>query len=425
MRGWICFVCWCSVIVSVAAGAEPALHGIPYKPDPPPAIDGRLDEWENVPNAYTIQTREQVAYGGKAWKSPQDLSAKVWLAWRGEYLYLAADVTDDRHVQKERGRDMWRGDHVELYLDASPDAGPAAKRLGRGANLPWGSARETCNTRAILLTDIPPEAAVFTPEGGSAEGVLVAAQKTEKGYALEAAVPWALVARLGQDARPEARQRHAAQFRGGHLRHRRARAGPGKADDDSHHPLGPRAQPAHGGGPGAFGRQAARAWSAAWTWPRGRKLPRGRKQQIRFQTPPAPKGKEGVLVLKARLDTPQRGRIQPGHAAAAQRPDGRSAAAREPAARARRAVGGRMMNSRGGRHLQRSLRARLRRARPHRQYALRSGAKLCLFELRVSDLLRPGDNVLVDRKPRIAGHQPPADRGRRPPGNPPAGPNRR
>jgi hypothetical protein len=49
-------------------------------------------------------TDEQVAHGGEAWKSPRDLSAKVWLAWRGEYLYLAADVTDDHHVQRECGR---------------------------------------------------------------------------------------------------------------------------------------------------------------------------------------------------------------------------------------------------------------------------------------------------------------------------------
>ena len=50
------------VMLSAAAGAEPALHGIPYKPDPPPAVDGRLDEWESVPNAYIIQTREQVIH---------------------------------------------------------------------------------------------------------------------------------------------------------------------------------------------------------------------------------------------------------------------------------------------------------------------------------------------------------------------------
>ncbi len=31
-------------------------------------------------------------------------------------------------------------------------------------------------------------------------------------------------------------------------------------------------------------------------------------------------------------------------------------------------------------------------------YALRSGAKLCLFELRVSDLLRAGENMLIDRE---------------------------
>ncbi len=38
------FAIWGFVVVSAAIGAEPAINGIPYKPDPPPAIDGRLDE---------------------------------------------------------------------------------------------------------------------------------------------------------------------------------------------------------------------------------------------------------------------------------------------------------------------------------------------------------------------------------------------
>ncbi len=178
-------------MVGAAASVEPAPHGIPYKPDPPPAIDGRLDEWENVPNACVIQTREQVAHGRKAWKSAQDLSAKVWLAWRGEYLYLAADVTDDHHVQKGRGADMWRGDHVELYLDAAPDLEPQRNTWGQG-QIQLGFSPGNLQHTGDPLTDILPEAVVFTPEGSSAEGVLVAAQKTEKGYALEAAVPWRL-----------------------------------------------------------------------------------------------------------------------------------------------------------------------------------------------------------------------------------------
>ena len=43
MRGGILLsgVFWCFVILRTVAGAEPVLHGIPYKPDPPPAIDGR------------------------------------------------------------------------------------------------------------------------------------------------------------------------------------------------------------------------------------------------------------------------------------------------------------------------------------------------------------------------------------------------
>jgi hypothetical protein len=68
------------ILVSALAAAEP-----------PPAIDARLDEWENVPNAYTIQTRQQVVHGRDAWKSAQDLSAKVWPAWRHEYRISDTD----------------------------------------------------------------------------------------------------------------------------------------------------------------------------------------------------------------------------------------------------------------------------------------------------------------------------------------------
>ena len=322
----------CFVIPGTTAAAEPALHGIPYKPDPPPAIDGRLDEWENVPNAYLIQTREQVGHGGKAWKSPQDLSAKVWLAWRGEYLYLAADVTDDRHVQKaarpghvaRRSRRALPGCHAR--------GGAAAERLGQGQiNLGLSPGQFAAHGRS--RDRYPPEAVVFTPDGGSAEGILVAAQKTEKGYALEAAIPWRLIARLAKTPELKARERHAAQLRGGHLRHRRPRGGPGKADDHSHHALGTRAQPADGGGPGPFGRQGRRPWSAAWTWPRAPKLaPEQRSSRFASNAGHAPRQRS-----RPRAQGPAGHaapcRMEQRHAIAAQRPKGRSPAAHHPAAR--------------------------------------------------------------------------------------------
>ena len=88
------------------AADDTAVHGIPYKPDPPPAIDGRLDEWEGVPNVCTAATKEHCVYGPQRWASAKDLSARVWLAWREEYLYLAADVTDSRALADAAARFM-------------------------------------------------------------------------------------------------------------------------------------------------------------------------------------------------------------------------------------------------------------------------------------------------------------------------------
>src|SRR3990172_855836 len=83
-------VCWVHYSASSAAPLEPL--AIPLKPDPPPAVDGELREWASVPNAVRIDRPEQAVYGRGKWTSPADLSATIWLAWRGEYLFLAADV---------------------------------------------------------------------------------------------------------------------------------------------------------------------------------------------------------------------------------------------------------------------------------------------------------------------------------------------
>jgi hypothetical protein len=394
MRGGILVsgVLWAFVIPGTMAGAEPVLHGIPYKPDPPPAIDGRLDEWQNVPNAYTIQTREQVAHGEKAWKSAQDLSAKVWLAWRGEYLYVAADVTDDRHVQKERGRDMWRGDHVELYLDATPDTEPQRTAWGQG-QICVGFSPGNLQRTGDPLTDIPPEAAVFTPEGGSVEGVLVAAQKTEKGYVLEAAVPWVLVARLAKVPElkpaigmslnfevgisdtdgPESAQEKLMTILTTPWNHVRDRL------------MAAALAPSDGKAPAVVrGMDVAKRATIAMK----------QKQQLRFQTPLPPKGKEAILVLKARLDTPQPAgwngamrlllngqKVDPGRLMNRQR--------------AETCASGQTMNASAQDVFNVCYAPDFHAIERSSQYALRNGAKPCLFELRVTDLLRAGDNTLV------------------------------
>ncbi|MHC4123682.1 MAG: sugar-binding protein, partial [Planctomycetota bacterium] len=87
--------------------------GIAFKPDPPFDIDGDLSEWNQVPNAQELTSVEHVIYGKDMWESCDDLSAKVWLAWRDAHLYLAVDVKDDKLRQTQTNRDMWKGDHIE------------------------------------------------------------------------------------------------------------------------------------------------------------------------------------------------------------------------------------------------------------------------------------------------------------------------
>ncbi len=382
---------------------EPEAFGVPYKPDPPPAIDGRLDEWEPIPNARKVDTREQAVWSGQKWAGPQDLSAKVWLAWRQEYLYLAVDVADDRHVQKGHGDAMWKGDHIELYLDAAPDLEPDRKGFGQG-QMQFGFSPGNLEKTGDPLTDIAPGAVVFTPEGQKASGVIVAAQKTDKGYALEAAVPWALIQSL-------AKQPPDTPAAG-----RPINIEVGVSDTD---------------GPEAAQEKMMTLLTATWG-PRNRgrlmaavlapsdgkappivrgvelfktlELKTGEKKEIGFQgLAPAsakPSGgraapeKEAVLTLKARLDTP----TVAGYTRAlrltlnGQALDGKRLMNRK--AEELRADG-RTMSAAAGEIFNTTYAPDFAAPDKNTSYGLRSGAKLCVFDLRVTDLLREGANVLV------------------------------
>ncbi len=50
------------------------------------------------------------------WQGPQDLSAEIRLVHRNGELLLQAIVSDDIHVQKKRGGDVWMGDNIQFAL---------------------------------------------------------------------------------------------------------------------------------------------------------------------------------------------------------------------------------------------------------------------------------------------------------------------
>jgi len=58
-------------------------------------------------------------YYGRAltpWRGPEDLDAEVYLAWDGDALCVAAEVTDDRHFNTKSGKDLCSGDALQIGL---------------------------------------------------------------------------------------------------------------------------------------------------------------------------------------------------------------------------------------------------------------------------------------------------------------------
>ncbi len=279
--------------------ADEPVVGIPMKPDPPPAVDGQLEEWANVPGALLLNRREQATWGGAQWKSPSDLSAKVWLAWRQDMLYLAADVTDDKLRQTERGSGIWKGDCIQLLLDVAPDDESARSHFGKG-QFQIAFSPGNFQHSGDALTDCPPEACCFKPAALELKGVLVAAQQTDHGYTLEAAIPWPLlgVARpaVGMPVNFE-----IAVF-----------------DTDGTEPR-PEKLLSFSTKPWAMTRLRLNSAVLAGADGKAPAIVRGapvfdkvelkprEKQTFKFTAAKPPAGKEAVLALQARLDTPRVG----------------------------------------------------------------------------------------------------------------------
>lgn len=181
-----------AVLLASPASAEETVRGIPLKPDPPIAVDGDLAEWSTVPGTAALNTAEQVVWGSGAWKDPGDLSATVQLAWRQEFLFVAVDVVDDQLRQAQRGDSLWKGDHIELYVDAQPDLDPDRRQFGAGQYQLAASPGNFQKT-GDPLADCLPEVYCYRPEKGAIEGALVGALKTARGWTLEVAIPWSFL----------------------------------------------------------------------------------------------------------------------------------------------------------------------------------------------------------------------------------------
>ena len=85
-------------------------------------IDGKLDEWGDVPPVGANEKiPECIKFTKGKYNGADDCSAEVRFAWDEKFLYIAAKVKDDKHFQKLRGASLWNGDCIQFAI---VDGGP-------------------------------------------------------------------------------------------------------------------------------------------------------------------------------------------------------------------------------------------------------------------------------------------------------------
>ncbi len=91
-----------------------------------PNIDGVLDDWKDAAS-FELDKSYQVELIHD-WKGKKDLSAKGYMKWDNENLYLALEVADDIFQDSTYGG-LWNGDSIILHTDPARGEGPVSKGM--------------------------------------------------------------------------------------------------------------------------------------------------------------------------------------------------------------------------------------------------------------------------------------------------------
>jgi hypothetical protein len=148
----------------------------------PVSIDGRDDEWKNLPR-YSIEGTEHIVHGLEAYGGEDDISGQFSIAWDSEGLYLLVTVKDDSILNRFATENPWTGDAVELFMDF---------RHGEDLGKP------SYDEQVFQVFFVPPDKyrkhpvmKIWQPEGTTWENCEYAfTEKPGRGYTLEVKIAW-------------------------------------------------------------------------------------------------------------------------------------------------------------------------------------------------------------------------------------------
>ena len=161
----------------------------------PVTVAGDLAEWPEMASSKTVEEKDNVVYGQGAWKGREDLAFKKAFRWDKDALYLAIVVFDNQVVQEKTGKDLWEGDHIELWLDMDL-MGDYEEAVNSDDDYQLGLSPGN-------FTTLQPEVYLWTPPLDSAlvKEASIAAKKIDGGYTLEVRLPAKLLLNTAKKAR--------------------------------------------------------------------------------------------------------------------------------------------------------------------------------------------------------------------------------
>jgi len=147
-------------------------------------IDGSLAEWGGVPSLPLTQVQQ----GPENYTGLADFGVSGRLAWDAAFLYIAWEVSDDIHVQELGSYEMFKGDEVELWIDADLP-GDFDENSLNGDDYQFGFS-------AGRSIGFGPEGVVWYPQrrpDWNTQLVVASQPLGGQGYTLEAAIPWTIL----------------------------------------------------------------------------------------------------------------------------------------------------------------------------------------------------------------------------------------
>lgn len=158
-------------------------------------VDGSLADW-NLDSPAVVEDATQIIRDAVFWQGPNDCSAKFYLSWDEENLYMAADVTEDTPLGAIEMLPVDGEDNLMLFISTDPAAAPDRTAYGTNDFMVYFIMDEGYWDTAVDRSMVPKENrqrfVSAGMDGGEnvLEGYSCAIEKTATGFTWEAVIPW-------------------------------------------------------------------------------------------------------------------------------------------------------------------------------------------------------------------------------------------